>query len=127
MRKVAQLFAACAAFVVFISVPASPADSPPGLMFSTVLNGVKVLQEDGRLRFDNIQAVFLPEASSPTGRNPYNPDDGGKVWAILSQSGGTEIFRLDFYGEKLQSPYWLLSAYTATDLRTNAKNTTEWL
>ncbi len=106
---------------------ASAADYPPGLMFSTVLNGVKVLQDDGRLRLDNIQAVFLPDASSPTGREAYNPDDGGKIWAILSKSDGTELYRLDFYGEKLQSPYWLLSAYTATDLATNNKTTTEWL
>ena len=100
-----------------IKPAAEAADYPPGLMYSTLLNGVKILYNTGQFRLDNIQAVFLPEAQSATSIYPYNPDDGGRIWAILSSAGGSEIYRFDFYGELLRDPYWLLSSYRVTDLR----------
>ena len=102
-------------------LPAGAAEYEPCLMYSTVLNGLKMLPNTGQFRMDNIQAVFLPEAQSAAGMiYPYNPDDGGKLWAILSKSDGTQLFRFDFYGEKLKSPYWLLGSYRATDLASGA-------
>lgn len=119
VKKLLALFillVACA----LVQSPAQAADYPPGLMYSTVLNGVKILYNTGQFRLDQIQAVFLPPASSAGSIYPYNPDDGGKIWAILSSAGGGEIYRFDFYGELLKDPYWLLNSYRATDLRTGA-------
>ena len=89
---------------------ATAATYPPGLMFSTVLNGVKLDHKTGEFFIDRIQAVFLPDATSKM-VYPYNPDDGGKIWALLKNSSGQEMARYDFYGEKLESPYWLLNSY----------------
>ncbi len=96
------------------------ADNPPGLMHSTLLNGVKLHHDKGTFYLDHIQAVFLPPAQSKT-IYPYNPTDGGKLWAILSDSSGAKIARFDFYAELLKAPYWLLNSYNLTDLRTNEK------
>jgi len=111
--------------LLVLSLPAMAAE-PPGLMYSTLLNGVKMLHEDGRVTLDRIQAVFLPDAQSNT-IYPYNPDDGGKLWAIVSTAGGTEIYRCDFYAELLKQPYWLLNSYKLTDLRSGTNIADGWL
>ena len=100
---------------VVLVTTAAWAVNPPGLMHSTVLNGVKLHHETGGFYLYNIQAVFLPDAQSKM-IYAYNPDDGGKLWAILSEVSGTEVARFDFYGEKLKAPYWLLSSYKLTYL-----------
>jgi hypothetical protein len=100
---------------------AAHADNPPGLPFAALLNGVKLRPGTSDLRFDNLRAVFLPPAQSKGGGNPYNPDDGGKLWAILTDGAGQELARFDFWAEALEQPYWLLSAYRTTDLKTGEK------
>lgn len=99
---------------------ASFAANPPGLMFSTVLNGVKMLPNNGHFYLYHIQAVFLPDAQSKT-IYAYNPDDGGALWAVLSTADGQELYRYDFWAQKLKEPYWLLGSYRLTNLE-NGEN-----
>jgi len=115
MRLTAYLGFCLTLVCVVLVTTAAWAANPPGLMHSTLLNGVKLHYDTGNLYLDNIQAVFLPDAQSTT-IYAYNPDDGGKLWAILSQVDGTEVARYDFYGEKLKAPYWLLNSYKLTYL-----------
>ncbi len=83
---------------------------PPGLMFSTMLNGVKVDYKSGVFKMEKLQAVFLPEAQSKT-IYKYNPDDGGKVQAVIRSKDGEIVDIATFYGEKLKQVFWLLSSY----------------
>lgn len=113
--------------IILAHQAAAAEDYPPGLMYSTLLNGVKMIEGTGQFRMDNIQAVFLPPAQSSGSIYPYNPDDGGKAWAILSTSAGDALCRFDFYGELLESPYWLLSSYRATDLTSGVDAGSGWV
>ncbi|MBN2081939.1 hypothetical protein JW859_06995 [bacterium] len=117
--KYALLIVVCCV-ALLMGTAAQADDYPPGIMYSTLLNGVVLNYNMGLFRLDNIQAVFLPEATSAGSIYPYNPDDGGKIWAILSTAGGQELYRFDFYGEKLKQPYWLLNSYKLTDLASGA-------
>jgi hypothetical protein len=92
-------------------------EQPPGLTFSGVLNAVKLSPADGQFRIEKIQALSLPEAKGTTS-SPYAPDGGGKLWTILKKADGTELYRFDWYAEKLEPPLWLLGTYKAKDLRT---------
>jgi hypothetical protein len=92
-------------------------EQPPGLTFSGLLNAVKLNSADGQFRIEKIQAVSLPEAKSTTSF-PYDPDGGGKIWTILKKADGPEVYRFDWYVEKLDPPLWLLGSYKAKDLRT---------
>ena len=91
------------------------AENPPGLMYSTILSGVLMDHRKGDFYLNRIQATFLP---TPTAKSqsiyPYNPDDGGKLWAILADGDGGEVARYDFYAQLLKSPYWLLNSYNVT-------------
>ena len=89
------------------------AEYPPGLSFSTVLNGVLLLQNKGQFRLHHIQGTFLP--------------DGATGWAILSKPDGTDVCLMDFKSEKLQSPYFLLDFWRYTDMRTGEELTQGWL
>ncbi|MFP3903944.1 MAG: hypothetical protein ACLFWB_06860 [Armatimonadota bacterium] len=93
------------------------AANPPGLMFSTVLNGMKMLPNNGHFHLHHVQAVFLPDAQG-TSIYAYNPDDGGALWGVLSTADGQELYRYDFYTQKLKEPYWLLNSYKASNLET---------
>jgi hypothetical protein len=86
---------------------------PPGLSFASLLNGVKIYPKTGEFYLDFINATFLPSVQNSAGY-PYDPDSGGKVWAILSDSSGAEVARFDFWAEPLESPYWLLNSYRVT-------------
>lgn len=90
--------------------PHSSGNSPT-LMFSTVLNGVKLNAREGYLKLDNIQAVFLP---TPTCKSnsiyKYDPTNGGGlVWADLKDSSGKTVAKFEFTGEDVRDPYWNLS------------------
>ena len=107
------LFALILAFN--LAIPASAAEYPPGIMFSTVLNGVKLLSATGELSLDNIQATFLPKSAPiPNQYYYYSPDLGGGVNAVLKDSSGNEIAKFDFYVELIKQPYYLLGAYKLT-------------
>ena len=119
MRQFA--LAACLVLSLTIVAPVIADTPPPGLMFSTVLNGLKFEPRTSELWLYQIQATFLPDAESSS-INKYDPNDGGKLWAILAKTDDdgeqAELFRYDFYGEELKEPFWLLSSYRWTDLAT---------
>jgi len=77
---------------------------PPGLSFSSVLNGVNLLAKDGQFRLHHIQATFLP-------------DDCKEGFTVLRTADGKEICQFDWRPETLQKPYSLLNVYKTTDLR----------
>jgi hypothetical protein len=76
---------------------------PPGLSFSSLLNGVQMLAKDGRLGLHHIQATFLP-------------DDCKEGWTVLRTADGKELFQFDWRPELLKKPYSLLNVHKATDL-----------
>ena len=83
---------------------------PPGLMFSTLLNGVG-LDKDA-LKMEQIQAVFLPKPAGPTKSvYPYNPDDGGKLHTVIRKKDGTQLDRAAWFAENLKTVYWLMNSY----------------
>jgi hypothetical protein len=90
-------------------------------MFSTVLEGVKVLPDQGYFRMDRIQAVFLPE---PTAKSktiyPYDPKEGGKLHTVIRKKDGTVVEVATWYASKLKPPYWLLESYELKDTKTTA-------
>jgi hypothetical protein len=81
-------------------------------MFSGVLNGVKINYKNGKMDLRAMQAVFLP--TPPTKSKsiyPYDPtNNGGLIWAVLKNSSGAKIAKIEFTGEKRRDPYWLLSS-----------------
>lgn len=83
---------------------------PPGFMYSTLLNGIK-MRGDGTLYFDDITATFLPPASSPSGRAAYNYDDGGKLTSIIRRKDGTVIDERFWNGRKADGPLWIVHTY----------------
>jgi len=113
------------ALLVSLSLPLFAADDPPGLLHSTLLNGVSMHHETGEFYLRDIQAASLPQAESDQSIYGYNPDTGGKLWAILTQKNGegTELARYDFYANLLKEPIWHLNSYQLTDRRTDQQST----
>jgi len=109
----------CALTVLALAVTVGPArcDDPPGFLYSTLLNGVKLLPDTGELWLENIQAVNLPPVESIT-VDDYNPRDGGKLWAVLAKVDGPDIARFDFYAEPLEEQRWLIGSFDLADLVT---------
>ena len=112
------------ALLVSLSLSLSAADDPPGLLHSTVLNGVNMHHDTGELYLRNVQAASLPQAESDKSIYGYNPDTGGKLWAILTRKNdeGTKLARYDFYANLLKEPFWHLNSYRLTDLRTDEQS-----
>lgn len=81
---------------------------PPGISYSTLLNGIMYFPKTGEFRLTHIQGTFFP-----------GPDTKG--YAIISKDGGEELYRLDFKVEQMKSPYYLMDFYRATDLKTGTK------
>lgn len=81
---------------------------PPGLSFSTVLNGLKLRGNDGQFQLHHIQATFLP-------------DDGRTGFAVLRTQDGKGLYRFEYKSEELKKPYFLLDFWKTTDL-TSGKN-----
>lgn len=79
------------------------ADYPPGISYSSLLDGVILYPKDGRFCLQHIQATFMPDPKT-------------RGWAILTKDG-TEIYRYEFKVEKMKPPYFLMDFYKARDLR----------
>jgi hypothetical protein len=77
---------------------------PPGLSFSSLLNGVVMLPKDGRLHLDHIQATFIPDDC-----------EGGFV--VLRTAEGEELYQWDWRPDRLEKPYTLFNIHSLTDLR----------
>lgn len=89
----------------------------PTVLFSTVLNGVKMDAGSGELFLDDIMVANLPTPANNK-YQPYNPNDGEELWAVLVGSDGVPVARFDFYAQFNRQPYWLLNSYKLTDMRT---------
>lgn len=76
---------------------------PPGLSFSSLLNGVQSLAKNGQFRVERVQATFLP-------------DDCKEGYTVLRTADGKELFQLDWRVQSLEKPYSLLDIYKITDL-----------
>jgi len=91
------------------SRPAAKKDAdrkyPPGLSFSTVLNGVLLLPKNARFTLHHIQATFLPEGC-----------EGGVV--VLRTADGKELFEWDWKPDHLEKPYTLLNVHRIVNLET---------
>ena len=81
---------------------------PPGVSFSSVLNGVKLLPKQGQFRLHHIQTTFIP-------------DDCKSGFVVLRTADGKEIAQFDWKPDRLKKPYVLLNIYPITDLRTGEK------
>lgn len=105
-----------ALMVLSLVLAATPAlgDDPPGFLYATLLNGVKLPPDTGELWLESIQAVNLPPVES-VAVDDYDPRDGGKLWAVLSKTDGPEIARLDFYADPIEAPRWLVSSFDVTN------------
>ena len=91
--------------LVLAVLPLQAADYAPSLMYHSVLNGLKLNPSTGNFQLDSMWAVFLPEAErTPGSLHPYSPDDGRNLWATLSEAGGQEIGRYDFWVEDKEHP-----------------------
>ena len=81
---------------------------PPGMSFSSLLNGVLLLPKKGQFRLDQIQTTFIP-------------DDCKSGFVVLRTADGKEIAQFDWKPDRLKKPYVLLNIYPITDLRTGEK------
>ncbi|MFH1746840.1 MAG: hypothetical protein ABIG44_07315 [Planctomycetota bacterium] len=77
---------------------------PPGVSYSSLLNGVAVLAKNGQFRLNHVQGTFIPEGC-----------EGGFV--VLRTADGKELFQIDWKPDRLEKPYTLLSVVKQTDLR----------
>jgi hypothetical protein len=77
---------------------------PPGLSFSSVLNGCHFLAKNGKFTLNHIQATFLP-------------DDCQEGWTVLRTADGKELYQFDWKPERLSTPYSLLNVHQTTDLQ----------
>lgn len=106
-----------------ICIVAQPAEMPPGIMWNSLLASTVVYSNTGNFShtgFERLTAVFLPTAQS-NNEYPYNPDDGGKFWAVLSNSAGAQLARYDFWAQQRPAPYWVVDDAWVTDLTTNER------
>ena len=87
----------------------SASDNPPGILYSSLLNGVTLNERSAELRLTGIQAVFLPEPTSSDVWK-YNPTDG-KLTARLSTKTGKQLAEYRFYAQKLKGVFWQLGGY----------------
>lgn len=80
---------------------------PPGLSFSSVLNGVALLSKKGQFRLNQIQATFLPSECK-------------EGFTVLRTADGKELCQFDWSPDWLQKPYALLNIRKVTDLSSGA-------
>jgi len=93
----------CFLIVIGLTIPAV-AERPPGIMFSTLLNNVKLLSKNGSFRLDNkLQAVFV--------------EPGTKGWVILKKEGGEDLVKFEFEMERMKKPFTRFDFRTITDLQ----------
>jgi hypothetical protein len=89
-----------------VKYTADPSGNPPGIMYSTLLNGVKIQNKTGELEVNSLQFVFLPKPEVDSYR-PYDPAQGGELYALLKNSQGQQLARYDMYAKVHKAPYWV--------------------
>ncbi len=101
MKKLTLLVIALL-LVAALSLPAV-AEYPPGIMFASLLNNVRLVSNNASFSLDNqMQGVFMPA--------------GAKGWVIFRKADGAELYRFDFKTELIKLPYMRFDFMTATDL-----------
>ncbi len=108
------MFAATGLMAPAMSTEDTP---PPSVMFAPFLNGMTIIHDTGEISFDTFYTMYLPDVEEYSYQE-YSPSDGGELWAVISDSVGEELFRLDFYGLEDGEPYHMLTHYNVTDNRT---------
>lgn len=93
------------ALTSFGSAQAAPL--PPNLLYSSLLNGLKIRPETGELSFDTMWAMFLPAGS-------YGPTEDS-LKAVLRRKDGTELAHFKFYVTADAPPYSQLTHYEVED------------
>ncbi|MBU0640965.1 MAG: hypothetical protein KKB50_19045 [Planctomycetes bacterium] len=78
----------------------------PGVSYSSLLEGVKLLPKDGQFGIHHIQATFVP-------------DDCKGGFVVLRTADGKELCQWDWKPDRLKKPYTLLGVTTTTDLTNN--------
>ena len=81
---------------------------PPGISYSSMLDGVKYFPKDGRIMLHHIRGVFFP-----------GPDTQG--WVIVKKDGGEDLYKMEFKVQQLKSPYYLIDFHKYQDLKNNKK------
>jgi hypothetical protein len=76
---------------------------PPGVSFSSLLNGIQLLAKNGQFRLENVQGTFIP-------------DDCKEGYTVLRTADGKELHQIDWHVQPLKKPYSLLATYKITDL-----------
>lgn len=79
---------------------------PPGLSYSSVLEGVKLLAKKGQFGIHHIQTTFVP-------------DDCKGGFVVLRTADGKELCQYDWKPDRLEKPYTLLNVTKTTDLSNN--------
>lgn len=89
--------------------------NPPGVSYSTMLNGVAYQPDKGQLRLENIQATFIANDS--------------KGYIILSKAGGAELYKWDWEVDTFRDmkPYYLLNIMGNTNLATGETSNAGWI
>ncbi|MEP0814630.1 MAG: hypothetical protein HRF49_08210 [bacterium] len=106
-RKLSILFAVIIAAQFFCS--AFAADYPPGIKYSTFLKAFNYNSENGSLMLNSFDAVFLPD-------DVFTSSGTQKLWAIVRNSSGGDLYRLDFYVFRGNPPYSNVSHYNLSAL-----------
>lgn len=88
---------------------------PPGVSFSTLLNGLSYLPDKGQLRLDGIQATFI--SNDATG------------YFILRKEDGMELVKWDWKVDTFRDmkPYYLLNMLSYTDFRSGQSSNQGWI
>lgn len=114
MRKTILAFglALLAALAIVSEEPVSAAPQyPPTILYSTLLNEVKIHHNTGNFRIGTMTGLFFPP---PVRKSKmiytYNPKDGGKLDAALRKGDGTLIGTFNFYSQPQKAPYWIVNS-----------------
>jgi len=103
-------------FIKSLGILPAIAGNPPGILHSTLLNGVKLDYKTGEFWIDRFTALFLPGPSKKSKTiYGYNPDDGGELYATLTDESGGVLTRFDFFAEKKEPLFWIVHNYKVTE------------
>ena len=81
----------------------------------SLLNGLNFDYQTGNLSIDDLIITSLPEPSKESkSKFVYNPDDGGELYATLTNGRGKVIGRFDFFAEKKSTDSWEVEDYKLT-------------
>jgi len=108
--------------IIAFSIRPALADNTPRILHAALLNGVKLDYKTGELWIDRFTVLFLPEPSKKSKTiYGYNPDDGGELYAMLTDESGHVLARFDFFAEKKEPPSWIVYNHKLTEKKMKNK------